>query len=145
MFQRVVLAVSAAVSKTDEFCIKNEKLCIKNEESCIEMMNFAADYRGWSGAFWFQNTLHSYWPRLADADFDTMEPWFDMFVETLPLAEERNQAWYRHRGAWWHEMVSFQWKNPDFLLRNVDFLLKNVDFIMKQMWSFGALPSDVYG
>ena len=34
----------------------------------------SADYRGWGGAFWFQNTRHSYWPRLAAGDFDAMEP-----------------------------------------------------------------------
>jgi hypothetical protein len=59
----------------------------------------SADYRGWSGAFWFQNTRHSYWPRLADADYDAMEPWFDMFVDILPLAEERSQVGTRHSGA----------------------------------------------
>jgi alpha-L-fucosidase 2 len=55
----------------------------------------SADYRGWSGAFWFQNTRHSYWPRLSDADFDTMTPWFDMFTRLLPLAEERSQVWFQ--------------------------------------------------
>ena len=46
-----------------------------------------------------------------------MEPWFDMFVDVMPLAEARTELWWQHRGAWWHEM----------------------------MWSFGAMPSDVYG
>ena len=69
------------------------------------------------GAYWFQNTRHSYWPRLADGDFDTMEEWFKMFTENLPLAEARSKLWFGHRGAWHHEM----------------------------MWNFGAMPSDVYG
>ena len=47
---------------------------------------------------------HSYWPRLADADFDTMEPWFNMFVKVMLLAEARTELWWQHRGAWWHEM-----------------------------------------
>ena len=40
-----------------------------------------------------------------------------MFVDVMPLAEARTELWWQHRGAWWHEM----------------------------MWSFGVMPSDVYG
>ena len=46
-----------------------------------------------------------------------MQPWFEMFTRALPLAEARSRLWYQHGGAWFHEM----------------------------MWSFGVMPSDVYG
>ena len=36
---------AAAVSKTDELCIKNEEICIKNEEGVLKMMNFVARQR----------------------------------------------------------------------------------------------------
>ena len=63
------------------------------------------DYRGWSGALWFQNTRHSYWPRLADGDYATMEPWFGLFTDALPLAQERSRVWWQQGGAWFHEMM----------------------------------------
>ncbi len=66
------------------------------------------DSRRWGGpGFWFQNTRHSYWPMMADGDFDLMEPWFRMYREALPFAKERVKRWYKHEGALFGETVMF--------------------------------------
>jgi len=53
---------------------------------------FDADYRRWGGGYWFQNTRLVYWPMIMSGDFDLMEPWFEMYIDALPLAVARAEA-----------------------------------------------------
>lgn len=68
---------------------------------------FDADYRRWGGAYWFQNTRLCYWPMLAAGDYECMQPLFQMYAKTLPLAEERSRLWFGHEGAFFPETMLF--------------------------------------
>lgn len=68
---------------------------------------FNADYRRWGGEYWFQNTRLMYWPMLATGDFDMMLPFFDMYLQALPLAKERVRRYFGHQGAMFPETMSF--------------------------------------
>jgi len=57
------------------------------------------DWRNWGGSYWFQNTRLSYWPMLAEGDFDMLAPWFRMYLNALPLSKARMQAYYKFEGA----------------------------------------------
>jgi len=50
---------------------------------------FNVDYRNWGGSYWFQNTRHLHYPHLADGDFDLMQPFFTLYLNTLELGRER--------------------------------------------------------
>ena len=65
------------------------------------------DYRRWGPAFWFQNTRHMYWPMLASGDFEMMQPFFDMYVEALPVATARTKTYYDHAGGYFPETATF--------------------------------------
>lgn len=52
------------------------------------------DARPWGGGYWFQNVRHSYWYALAAGDFDLLEPLFAMYLEQLPVLEERSRRWW---------------------------------------------------
>lgn len=68
---------------------------------------FDTDYRRWGGAYWFQNTRLPYWPMLAAGDYEFMKPLFRMYVDALPLAEERSRIWFGHDGAFFPETMYF--------------------------------------
>ena len=80
--------------------------------------NFAdPDYRRWGPAYWMQNTRLIYWSKLMAGDWDILQPFFDMYIEALPLREYSTQHYYGHSGAWYPETC----------------------------WFFGTMPNDVYG
>ena len=68
---------------------------------------YNADYRRWGGGYWFQNTRLIYWAMIAAGDFDLMQPWFQMYAETLSLAEERTRLYYGHGGVYFPEVMTF--------------------------------------
>jgi hypothetical protein len=66
------------------------------------------DFRRWGGSgFWFQNQRLIYWPMLAAGDFDLLEPFFRMYVETLPLHRHRTRTYFSHDGAHVPETITF--------------------------------------
>ncbi|HVW12083.1 MAG TPA: DUF5703 domain-containing protein [Bryobacteraceae bacterium] len=71
-----------------------------------------ADYRAWGSNYWFQNQRLLYWPMIADGDFDTLNPFFKMFVNALPLAHDRIRLAYGHDGAVFPETMYF-WGLPN--------------------------------
>ena len=75
------------------------------------------DYRQWGPGYWMQNTRLIYWSKLMSGDWDILQPFFDMYVDTLPLREYSTQHYYGHAGAWYPETF----------------------------WFFGTMPNDVYG
>ncbi|MCS7120006.1 MAG: DUF5703 domain-containing protein [Nitrososphaerota archaeon] len=68
---------------------------------------YNADYRRWGGPYWFQNTRLIYWSMLASGDFDLMRPLFNMYLDTLPLAEARTKIYFNHEGAFYPETMYF--------------------------------------
>src|SRR5665213_2826854 len=53
--------------------------------------NHDPDFRAWGNSFWNQNTRLIYWPLIATGDNDLLAPWFNMYVQALPLAKDRTQ------------------------------------------------------
>lgn len=70
------------------------------------------DFRHWGGDYWNQNTRHLYYPLFATGDYDMMMPWFDMYVNALPLAKDRTRLYFHHGGASFMETILF-WGLPD--------------------------------
>lgn len=82
----------------------------------VEDQQHDADFRRWGGPYWFQNTRLAYWPMLASGDFDMMRPLFKMFLDALPLAEERTRLYFGHGGAFFPETMDFwgTYRNQDY-------------------------------
>jgi alpha-L-fucosidase 2 len=83
--------------------------------------NHDPDYRKWGSNYWNQNNRLLYWPLIATGDFDLLKPWFDMYVNALPLAKDRTEIYFHHAGAafietqyfWGLTNISdFGWDNP---------------------------------
>jgi alpha-L-fucosidase 2 len=79
------------------------------------------DFRAWGNSYWNQNNRLLYWPLVETGDFDLLRPWFDMYVNGLPLAEDRTQMYFHHPGAVFIEtgyfwglpnLNDFGWDNP---------------------------------
>lgn len=71
-----------------------------------------ADYRAWGSNYWFQNQRLVYWPMIAAGDFDSLEPFYAMYLDALPLAKARTALIYRHAGAVFPETMFF-WGLPN--------------------------------
>jgi alpha-L-fucosidase 2 len=74
--------------------------------------NHDPDYRAWGNSFWNQNTRLVYWPLIATGDNDLIAPWFDMYVQALPLARDRTQLYFHHDGGAFIETMYF-WGLPN--------------------------------
>ena len=66
-----------------------------------------ADYRGWGGQYWFQNTRPIYWPMLAQGDFDEMLPLFKQVRDMIPFNSGIIQKNYGHDGFYFAETAPF--------------------------------------
>jgi len=85
------------------------------------------DYRAWGSSYWNQNNRPLYWPLIETGDFDLLKPWFDMYVNALPLTKDRTQAYFHHAGAAFIEtgyfwglpnLNDFGWDNPTTEVRS---------------------------
>ena len=74
--------------------------------------NHRPDYRAWGNSYWNQNNRLLYWPLVTTGDFDLLAPWFDMYLNALPLAKDRAQIYYHHDGAFFPETMLF-WGVPN--------------------------------
>jgi alpha-L-fucosidase 2 len=74
--------------------------------------NHDPDFRAWGASYWNQNTRLIYWPLLATGDDDLLAPWFNMYVQALPLAKDRTQAYFHHDGGAFIETMYF-WGLPN--------------------------------
>jgi alpha-L-fucosidase 2 len=70
------------------------------------------DFRAWGASYWNQNTRLVYWPLIASGDNDLLTPWFNMYVQALPLARARTRAYFHHDGAAFIETIYF-WGLPN--------------------------------
>jgi hypothetical protein len=83
--------------------------------------NHDPDFRKWGNNYWNQNNRLLYWPLVETGDFDLLKPWFDMYLNGLPLGEDRAQIYFHHAGASFIETMYFWgmtnindygWDNP---------------------------------
>lgn len=74
-----------------------------NENMGSGKKGFDADYREWGGNYWFQNTRLIYWTMYQSGDFELMKPFFDMYINALPLARFRTKKYFQHEGAYFPE------------------------------------------
>ncbi|HVY75728.1 MAG TPA: DUF5703 domain-containing protein, partial [Puia sp.] len=90
-------------------------------DSLSNDLHHDADYRRWGSCYWNQNVRHVYWPLIASGDYDMLMPWFNMYVNALPLAKDRTRLYYHHNGASFIETMlfwglpnanDFGWDNP---------------------------------
>jgi hypothetical protein len=83
--------------------------------------NHDPDFRAWGASFWNQNTRLVYWPLIASGDYDLLSPWFNMYVQALPLVKDRTRLYFHHDGGAFVETIyfwglpnvnDFGWNNP---------------------------------
>lgn len=91
--------------------------------------NHNPDYRAWGECYWNQNNRLLYWPLLASGDFDLLQPWFDMYLNDLPLAKARTWLYYHHAGACYPETMYFFG-----LPRREDFGRNNPSHVIQSRW-----------
>lgn len=65
------------------------------------------DYRTWGPGYWYQNCRLYYWPLSTSGDFDLKKPWFDMYLNMLPLQTDITRIYYGHEGAFFPETLNF--------------------------------------
>ncbi len=96
-----------------------------NGESTAQ--NHDPDFRKWGNNYWNQNNRLLYWPLIATGDFDLLKPWFDMYLNSLPLAKDRTELYFHHDGAAFIEteyffgltnINDFGWDNPTDEVQN---------------------------
>jgi alpha-L-fucosidase 2 len=66
-----------------------------------------ADYRGWGGQYWFQNTRPIYWPLLQMGDFDIMQPLFKQYLGEIRNNAPTVETYYHHDGSYFAETSAF--------------------------------------
>ena len=66
-----------------------------------------ADYRRWGPGYWHQNCRLYYWPLVVSGDFDLLKPWFDMYMDMMPLQMDVTRKYYGHGGAFFPETLNF--------------------------------------
>jgi alpha-L-fucosidase 2 len=95
----------------------------ENKDSSNE--NHNPDFRAWGSSYWNQNNRLLYWPLIATGDEDLLQPWYQMYLDALPLAEDRTRLYYHHGGAAYVETMyywglpnlnDFGWDNPTNVL-----------------------------
>jgi hypothetical protein len=74
--------------------------------------NHDPDFRQWGNSYWNQNNRLLYWPLLATGDWDLIQPWFNLYVNALPLAKARTEIYDHHAGAAFIETMTF-WGLPN--------------------------------
>ncbi|RYX81994.1 hypothetical protein EON83_21445 [bacterium] len=83
----------------------------QTKQDYVEEVN--ADYRTWSGQYWFQNTRPMYWPMLQSGDFEMMLPLFRMYQNQLPRNTKAVRDYYGHDGAYFAETNPFWGQLPN--------------------------------
>jgi alpha-L-fucosidase 2 len=85
------------------------------------------DFRAWGSSYWNQNNRLLYWPLIMTGDYDLLKPWFEVYLQALPMAQDRTQIYYHHAGAAFIEtgyfwglpnLNDFGWDNPSTQLQS---------------------------
>lgn len=76
--------------------------------TCDQMDGYPGNYdaRRWGAPYWFQNTRIMYWYCLYMGDYNSMLPFFDMYLDMLPIAKARCEIYFGHSGILIPETVS---------------------------------------
>ncbi len=91
--------------------------------------NHNPDFREWGNSYWNQNNRLLYWPLVATGDFDLLQPWFQLYLNALPMAEDRARLYFHHGGALFPETMYF-WGLPNLN----DFGWSNPTIEMESRW-----------
>jgi alpha-L-fucosidase 2 len=91
--------------------------------------NHNPDFRAWGNCYWNQNNRLLYWPLITTGDYDLLRPWFNMYLNALPLQQARTQIYYHHDGASYPETMYF-WGLPSLH----DFGWDNPSNVIKSAW-----------
>ncbi len=73
-----------------------------------KMQGYSENYdaRRWGAPYWFQNTRIPYWYLLYMGDYESMHPFFDMYLNMMPIAKCRCENYFGHDGILIPETVS---------------------------------------
>jgi hypothetical protein len=71
------------------------------------------DWRQWGSNYWFQNTRLIYWTMLASGDAEMMQPWYNMFLNALPLSKGRVKTYYHFDNAALFPETMYFWGTPN--------------------------------
>lgn len=63
------------------------------------------DDRDWGRRFTYQNQRLLYWPMLRSGDHEMMKPFFDYYVNLLPVRKAITKEWFGHEGAYYRENI----------------------------------------
>ena len=76
--------------------------------TALEMEGFPGNYdaRNWGSPYWIQNTRIMYWFLLAMGDYASLTPMLDMYLDLMPISEERCRAYFGHAGMLIPETVT---------------------------------------
>ena len=90
----------------------------------VQMGAYPENYDGrrWGAPYWFQNTRLIYWYLLLMGDYDSVLPFFDMYLKMIPIATARCKTYFGHPGLLIPETVSFfgLYANGDYGFENED-------------------------
>lgn len=64
------------------------------------------DARRWGAPYWFQNTRIMYWYLLYMGEYSSMLPFFDMYLNMIPISKARTETYFGHSGILIPETVS---------------------------------------
>lgn len=74
------------------------------------------DFRQWGGPYWFQNTRLVYWSLLYCGDYELMKPFFNLYLDAMPLAKYRTREYFGHDGIFYPETLTIfgAYTNKDY-------------------------------
>lgn len=81
--------------------------CVVPIKSYCGICNFDADFREWGNPYWWQNTRLIYWAMPMAGDSEFMRAMLKMYMDALPLRKAATQAYFKHDGAFFPEIVEF--------------------------------------
>jgi hypothetical protein len=63
------------------------------------------DYRDWGRRYTFQNQRLLYWPLFMSGDLELTRPFFNYYMDLLPIRKAITKAWFGHEGAYYRENI----------------------------------------
>lgn len=78
---------------------------VKKPDDATQQL-FDEDYRLWGANYWFQNTRLPYNSMYFSGDTSMIMPFFNLYLNALPLATYRTQQYYHHKGAFFPEVIT---------------------------------------
>jgi hypothetical protein len=73
------------------------------KSSCSAALGGCVEFRTWGPDEWWQNVRLSYWPMIPAGDFEHLLPIFQYYLQMLPFAKARTEAYFGHGGVFFTE------------------------------------------